>query len=769
MSRKIRFSGFPTGETVSLSASQNGVTSGPVSVSAWKAAVSVSISRHPTGNVLPGEVVIFYVTGTSGFTGSDEYEELDFEWDFGDSGATYSVAQNLPYSDGNTEYGRIVSHAYTTTGAKTITVTLRDHATGQVGTATIPVTVDDPDSDITWDNDIYVDFGEISGTPDFTGAAPQGGGVVHVSSIAELQNLSLNGSAATRNTRITFKKGETFTWNASSFGCAGRTYITSSDSFGSGARPKIISGEPDFNDFNGELETLKLFNPGNTGGQSHFAVYGVDFDGTYDPVTGTHNGGGWTIVCGGLKADDGDLYRSFCQCNLTGMRAVFMSEGADDIGATERTFFAMHDTNVQDWSDFGVAVFGTHLIAGIGGCSIHQNPLAHTRDGKPVQPYTTDDLNRSADHGPLRLHNTEYIGITNCFIANSTGWSALLPNDRSIQPILRLSTPYIDMGADNPFSLVTGNIQRNRTIGHGGWQLGRREINNAGGLVMGYFPRHAMIIDRNEHTITRQHADHFIVSSGVTGIYARNNVYYCADVYSASNQFTVFFRNTPANADWYVFAGGAQTDPSYVRFNTMVSDRSLASGDNKAVEFIDADASSLPTPISENNIVWAPNHTNAGDFTDYTPLDRSDNFKPVTGSAAIDAVSSGTIPVRDFEGNLRGATTNLGAHDTENASAGTVAAPSYTSGLTIAELSWAAGDYHVNDWGTWDHWPLEDRYMVEWNWEVDGFGLTDGGEPAHFRNWARITTETGDLTCTITATNRSGVREPATSNPLTLT
>jgi len=284
MARKIRFRGFPEGEQVLLSASQGGISRGPVSVSAWKSApssVSASIERHPTGNVLPGEVVLFYVTGTSGFTGSDEYEELDFEWDFGDSGSTYTVAQDLPSSDRNTDYGRVVSHAYTTTGAKTVTVTMRDHATGQVGTATIPVTVDDPDSDVAWDHDLYVDFGEVSGTPDFTGAPAAGGAVQHISSAVDLYSVSAS-FADTDKSRITFKKGETFTLT-SSIDTRGRTYFVSSDGFGSGARPKMLPGHTNYS-------VVYVFNSRDVQ-DNHFACYGIDFDGTYNPVTGIHEGG----------------------------------------------------------------------------------------------------------------------------------------------------------------------------------------------------------------------------------------------------------------------------------------------------------------------------------------------------------------------------------------------------------------------------------------------------------------------------------------------
>jgi len=762
MARKIRFSGFPQGQEVSLSASQGGVSRGPVTVSTWKSAptssVSASIARHPTGNVLPGEVITFYVTGTSGFTGSDEYEELDFEWDFGDSGATFSVAQDLPDTDANTDYGRVVAHAYTTTGAKTVTVTIRDHATGQVGTSTLSITVEDPDT-IAWDHDLYVDFGEVSGTPDFTDAPAEGGAVQHISSITALQNVSITSAD---KARITFKKGETFTWNTSKVDTEGRTYIRSNDSFGSGDRPLIRSGG------SAAGGTLEMFEAGNVGDVSRFAVYGVDFDGRYNPVTGLHAAYSATVVSS-QDAPSGNLYQSFFRCAATGMRTFCSGDGTRTITGYERKFLGISDCDIQNWQNFGLASFGTQVTAGIAGVSMRQAPLALVRDDRES---TVDE---GADHGPIRLQPVERAGITKCAMTSTTGWTAL-GSDRAIQPCIRLHSQYREdtpgaSGTDYP-SLVLLNVQGNKGIGSSFATIG---VNNTSDT--GILPVHAVIVDRNDFTRTRQHAGALVKTKSATGFYLRNNIIYAADLYSDANRGFKIFEYNEATAPGYVT--GADTGAYVFSFNTIVSDQSSASGDTDALEI--TDGTFQTTPVVENNLICVPNLANAGSITGgtevaFSALSRGDNFKPLSAtSSVVDAVSSGAIPVRDFDGNLRASTTNIGAHHDQVASATAVSAPSYTSGLTIAELAGYPEEYHVSDLGTWSNLSGDDRYLIEWQWQIDGTPTTYDWLTIHQGPGAAGTEAgapdptTGQLTCVITATNRSGVRESATSNAITLT
>ncbi|MDG4649636.1 hypothetical protein P6F26_14420 [Roseibacterium sp. SDUM158017] len=718
MAGKARFaSSALDGQTVTLSVSKGDVTRGPVTISAWKTtpALTVSVSRYPADNVLPGEVVIFFVTGVSGWVGND-HEDLDFEWNFGESGATYEVATDLPGGqNADVEFGRVVSHAYTTTGVKDVSVTVRAH--GQVvKTLNLPAfTVQDPDT-VAWDHDIYVDFGEVSGTPDFIGAPVAGGGVRHIWSIEGLQAVPI---LPGQSTRISFKRGETFTWNASAVDVPGRAYVTSAR-FGAGARPKAIGGPGVTTGTN----DLTFFNPGTTSG-SRFAVYGMDFDGTYDPVTGRHNGSGHCEVVNTQEASGGGvLYRSFFRSAATGMRFYYNSTGTfQQVVSNALTYVGMCDVDVRDWSNYGSGQFGGWSRIGITGCNFIQNPLALLRDDKK------DSLTEAADHGPLRLTVSDYLGVCNCNLFSSTGWSTY-GDDNAVQPCLRVYPAYeIPDDGIKPFTMTVVNIQRNRGTSNNFLNFGRNR-DDVAGLDAGYMPRCACVVDRNEFSFQRQNNGYFVVTS-MSGVYVRNNVVYYPDSYSSANRNNrVLSVSTPNTTQWS-FEDGYFTDPVVLAFNTVVSDRSNASGgaSGRPLELVkvpEEEGAWLGAPITEaHNVVWARNHPNAGDFTDYTPLDRAELFRPVTGSAAIDAVSSGKIPVRDFAGNLRGANTNAGAHDTESASAGTVPAPVNATPPTIAALSAFPGEYYVSDAGDWSNWSLFDRYAAEWQWRHDGTPVTE--------------------------------------------
>lgn len=839
MSRKIRFSGFETGVTVSLSASQGGVSTGTVTVSGWKqaSAVSVTFGQFPS-DPLPGEAVIFWVEDVSGYDGND-VEDLDFEWDFNDAGSAYNVAQGLRYSNANTEYGRVVSHAYTTTGSKQPTVTVRKQGS-VVATESVPAfTVGGPDS-VAWTKDIWV---ALDG--DFTGAPAAGGAVKHLTSVADLQTEGFSWSEGVH--RITLKKGETYAMSAA-IPVANRAYVRSVDGFGTGANPKMTSAFP-------AREESEFFRVENN---CRFALWGVDMDAGYDPVTGaTPNG--WISGIQALQGTNEGQYVSLFRCSLSGLRSgcFYFGPGNSTGGSywpTGILHLGVSDCDIRDWQNYGISGFGPKMRAGITGTSILQNPLAIMRDPKGPNSGSSATLPEAPDHGPIRIYRSEYFGLTNCNLGSASGWSALA-SAHAIQPAVRLFPYNIDSTYPASFwTRATINVQRNRCFGVGFVDISTSDS--------GRIARPEIVIDRNDHTVTRQHLEPCVKNAGSTGVYMRNNVFYYSHLRHPGGAFPpdiamMFIRDKTAT-----FEEDAATAPIVAEFNTLVSDNEIIAGGDMTVIASDTNDTSINgvTPRAENNILkGVATQANAASIYNDATLDRANNFRPVTGSADVSTVSSGKIPVRDFEGNLRGSPTIIGAHDVESASAGTVDAPSYASGLTASELSNFPGEFHVSDFGTWSNWPVGDQYMAEWEWQLDGTAITtdwrnvafadrqslrwvadtdttatpapvaidwastgsgdadasgfnptgalDPGVPEPHRVWftdgltvqhldssstgtISFTTEegawsitgngdgtyqvtrsinyTGDLTCVITATNRSGQRVSATSNAIGL-
>lgn len=745
---KIRFSGFNDRDAVTLSASQGSVTREPMTVSAWKripaASASIQISRYPANDVLPGEVVIFYVTGVSGYAGND-HDELDFEWNFGDPGATYTVARDLRYTDANREYGRVVSHAYTTQGPKTATVTVRRPDGTILAQPTVSVPVLDPDLFV-WDNDLYVDFGEVSGAPDFSEAPAPGGPVQHILSFAQLDTFS---AAPGESTRMTFKRGETFTWTDAQISALGRSYITSRDSFGTDAKPICVAGGVRRSK-SGNPREQSMFNPGDAGNQSHIAIYGVDFDGTYDPVTGTHGSGGWACAVNTNFNTSGDFYRSFFRCAGRGMRQFYGSEGTFRNNDPLKTcYLGLCDVDISDWSNYGLSQFGIRSRVGITGTSIRQNPLALLRDDKE------NGLEQAADHGPIRISVNDYCGITNCNLASANGWSNL-GQDNAIQPCVRLLVTYNeDDGIYDLYNFVTCNFQRNTGIGSAMLNIGAN-INRS---QVGYVPRAGAVIQRNIFTKTRQH-NGAVYTATVGGLSYKNNVTYYANVYSAANRGAQFL--ALGDVENYIIESGMLTDPVIVAFNTIVSDMSAASGDDSDVVLVNPKDFRGVAPTIAHNLIEAPNQ--ATPVTTYAPLDRSTNFQPAANSTAIDAVTAGPIPLRDFEGNLRSLPTHIGAHGNASATATPVPAPVNTAPPIVSPLPAFPDEYHASSFGSWNNWGGENFYTVEWFWRVDGVPVSNN----YLTQYAAGAGQTGSLTLEITVTNRSGQRVSAVSAGVSL-
>ncbi|MDG4650129.1 hypothetical protein P6F26_16900 [Roseibacterium sp. SDUM158017] len=720
MTKNLLQSTALNGQIVTLSATQGGLTRSQT-VPTWNqtpppdpgggdGAVTISVSRYPTGSVLPGEAIMFFVTGVTGWAG-DDHEDLDFEWNFGDSGAEFTVATGLPGGpSSNVEFGRVVSHAYTTAGVKDVSVTVSAH--GQV-VKTINLsafTVQNPD-DIDWQNDLYVSFaGDFTGVP----AEDIPNGIRRVSDVATLTGTNWQGP-----TRIRFRRGETYIWGASSCSTTGRAYVSN---FGAGNRPVVRSAPA------ATLGTnqLDFFDPG-TAANSHIAIYGVDFDGTYRAPSATYDDGGYCVVFGtnpNQAAANATQYRSLFQVSTTGMKETYSSDGAyRNIRPDVLVYFCGADLDIKDWYNYGITAMGGWTRLAITGCNLKQN-----RDIILRGDHILGDLTDTPSHGPMRISIMDYFGVTNCNLWSASGWAASGIAFQAIQPCIRALPPYSTTDGSKPFTRSVINIQRNHGIANDFLVVGRnRDVKGEVGIT---FPRSACVVDRNFHQGTRQVRPNLIGSS-TSGIYARNNVIYLPNVYAQGGgvKYEIFGVGMPDDGtlNW-AYEPGFFEDPYIAEFNTIISDLDVNHpGTAKPLELIGQTSSWRGPPIRhENNMVYAPNHVSVtiNDVVvtppDDTPFDRTQNFRPATGSAAIDAVSSGKIPVRDFAGNLRGATTNRGAHDAESVSAGTVAAPVKATAPTIAPTTNFPGEYYTSAGAEWTNMPGADAYMVEWEWRRNG-------------------------------------------------
>lgn len=723
--------------------------SGTITVQAWPS------------DPMAGETVYFWISAVSGFSVADPYEELDFEWDFGDPGSTYSVGGGGFGTDANRMNGWNVAHVYTGDGAKTVTVSARQHGiSGTTGQSTVNFNVTALDN-ISWTKVYWVDFGEVSGTPDFTGATAEDSVNTHISSAAALQATS-----ATTNSRnrYIFKKGETFTWDQASISISNalRTSVGSRTGFGTGANPQIISNRTGYDNY--------VFYAFSGGDDRRFSAWAIDMEGGYDPSTGTASPGTIGLVSTIYSTTQGHLNSvSAYQCVASGC-VQFMNGRGGSVPTQGRVFMGWVDCDISDWSNFGAGSGANCKMAALIGSRVMQNPLAMMNDDAKPETYP-----QAADHGPWRLNGLERAVAFSNKLANSGGWSPALESSE-IQALIRymVDGPQYD-------DLVVTNTQENIGYGANFLRMGATSPASDSDTLEN---RCRHIVDRNKHHQGRQKVS--FVDTSVSGFYIRNNMYYLANCSQYVSGLSLVFLDYPDGASQL-----AQffTQPCVVSFNTTFSDLSSASGGNGtwAATSLNPNNTSYggtvlevgldfnwhtegaTVPTVENNVVYVPNHSNAASFNT-GPISRAELGKPVTGNAAINAVSSGTIPVRDIDGNLRGATTNAGAFDTVDAVDAGVSAPANSVAPTIAELASFPGQFSPTSFGTWTNWSDGSQYLFDITWAIGGTTVTRAvtGSPT----WKQVTLIesktnqnplTGTLTATLTATNTSGSRVSATS------
>ena len=677
------------------------------------------IEKYPADPLI-GEAVHFRAINHDLFDVGNIYQELDWTWSAGETGAQYTVGLGGFDNDANNGHGFAWAHAYATADTFTATCTIRHVPGTSTVSISSPVTVRDP-NDVSWDQDLYVDFGEVGGTPEFTWAPEESGNIHHVSSLAALQAYNL---ARGGNYRITFKDDETFTWNGDYIDISTNGTLLYLQRSGTGTNPpQIVAGDT------GASDVTVCFLAGKN--SVRVVIAEIDADGKYDPTTGRAPQGLLCFVSTN-SLPPADMSLSAWRCTVIGMHRIFGVNGAG-AKTMHKQWNGVVDCHITNWFDYGIGGFSSLCQWSVVGNTIAQSPIAILHDVKAGVP-------GAADHGPVRLHDMEDGCIENNDLRSASGWSAQA-NGYYIQPCIRLH---------NIHAFREGwrfNVQKNLGVGSQFCQVGTYSA----GTPTACQPL-AVVISRNQHWSGRAGPQGF-VGTDVGGVYITNNIDYQANVFDKNNEgaFSLYLYDANGGDDY-------RTRPVTFKFNTVVSDRSATSGGNGNFDTVYEYQGTWPLLEEANNVVWVPNHDNSGSFTDYTELSRADNFKPVMGSAAIGAVSSG-YPVRDYDGNLRANPTCVGAHhDSVGTDAG-VTAPSNSAVPTFTELAEWAGEYALTGQGTWSNWTGRETYLFQYNWLLDGTPISG----QYMLTVVDAAALSGELTVDIIATNLSGTRSTATS------
>ena len=198
-------SGFKPSDSLSISVSQNALTAGPVNVPAWGGGGgggTISIAVERTLAQIAPDSIRFTVDlskstfDTAGPSGTATYydprlHDLIYLWDLGDPG-TWDAPVNVlaSWKNRNVAKGPSVRHIYRDPDDYIASVLVVEPSTGKTATASVNVTVDDPQDYYGDTNTIYVNN---IGDSDFSGV-PAGVPSQNKVNIDTLQKLVTDGT-----------------------------------------------------------------------------------------------------------------------------------------------------------------------------------------------------------------------------------------------------------------------------------------------------------------------------------------------------------------------------------------------------------------------------------------------------------------------------------------------------------------------------------------------------------------------------------------------
>ena len=689
MARLRPFSTALDGQTVTLALIQDGVTAGPLTVQSWgrpaasggsavpdTPGVSATVvqTREPT-NTAP-ECVHFRIEGWTGFDteagpvpGYDARHHLiEYYWDFGDPGSTFTAPEHLlpEHRNANIGYGPVAAHVYSKPGTYDGSVLLIELATGKSVTVPFSVTVADPDVLFAGAQTSYVD-------PDGDYADAPAGARTYTSLVSAMTATSGRGP-----TRILLRRGKTYV----------ERYEQLRSSLSSMLVQATGTGAPPI--WRADATAGSLLRIVHDYGGKFFTLDGIECAGDWDATTETGD------LKGGIACESRTHFLA-TRCRFDGVGTAMSSiqtPGGELTGADQ--CFAMHDTVIASWQDYGVWASHAHTYAFLG-----------TRIAQEVQAHSGGDKFKGFNqHGCLRFqpNNQPEVPIRavvhGCDLFSRTGW---FPNYaphlglRTQQPCIRWN-----MG-QMPNSFL--NVQASAF--EGGFPLiATGRMNGTLDVVT-----NSVLIERS--VLVGSHMSYAIISSHSTGGTARNNLMIHPDaprlmgIYQPERFVEVDHQSSGPGAPY----PDAYRAPVIVAGNTCISHMRAANwpGTPRTAPVFEARGSQsgsiTATFIVEDNVHHEPNAQ--APRTGFAPLDQTPLWAPrevgpIIGTQHYEV----TLPARLWPGDPE------------------VVVP-WPAGQTAADF-WQGGGDQSSMNGLTDHVAV--RHLPE------GIGLENNGDPSNAKH-----------------------------------
>lgn len=585
------------------------------------------------------------------------YHELEYEWDFGDSGGTsfFNVVNiRSDKNDPNTARGPNVQHTFRDPGTYTVTCTVRDPKTGRTAQATNEVTVAAASSRFANADIFFID--PDNNSPD----VPAGATVFTDPSAALLASFGRSNP-----TRLMFAWGSEVTIPVPAANAMDGTghYLVSPPDTGSGADPIV--------NVTGSGALFRIDGMGNS-----FQMNGMDLRGPYDVLSETG-----TVDCNAVVISTSIRLVHIYNNKFQGFQDPVIGTGFTH-NNDQRQF--INNNYFRDWRNFAYSDFsdpGTFDVfkAAVGNRFL-QDPNARVGTG---------DKDNKNTHGPIRIGRSDWLCILQNDMFSCTGWSTLGGGFQAIQPCIRInSEPRIgQFGVSN----IWGNTFE------GGNIIAEMGPSTEGRTT---YPTNFVM---HENLFIADHQTNRFISFSAGGASVKNNLF----IRGTNPTLAGTGGGDPVSFfDWYKTTGAtaeAEASPIFVANNTFMNnldDADTSTGDADRARYdgtfnggspgvlnfivgnnsfsqpnvatpVNTDVPYVLTPIKGADGVtdivpvqrgYTPSGTGVTDTSLAAPADTVRLPSLGVGNPAIDSATSQVIvPGRDFTGTLRTGTLDRGA------------------------------------------------------------------------------------------------------------
>lgn len=586
----LRFKGFASGASVSLSATMGGV-SDSASVASWGEAyagtVSVEIKKSTLG--IAPEGVKFEISGFADFdtpppTGiyDERLHNFVFLWDFGDAGASFKTPKNLvsAHRDANVGYGFAASHVYQEPGTYTASVLVIELSSGKRAIWTGTIEVKDPNAEFPGPRTVYVaPDGNVTDAP---------AGALAYSSLDEAL-AAVQGETVPH--RIMLIRGQTsllsaqFDFNNKQFP---NVFITSEPGTGD---KHVVRTEIDLG--NRGLFYVRRVNPTLGGTGIDFVWQDIRFEGPWDATSETSldTSTNEAPVCFWFE-NTGVDYALFSGCEQDGFSLVNRLSPQVPVKI-------FHEHLTTNWQDY--AFFGDCQDVAFLGCQIAQHKDAMSggpKDGK------------HNNHGPIRLAAVGLPGqpgttiMDGCDLFSRNGWFPNVAGYTTIQPCIRW----------NMESTVGARMNLQRTTMEGGYNLlaiSRTRASDRAGVQVNVVVEKSLFVG--------SHMTSELISVLHSGVTVRNNLMIQPDVPRLSS---IFDPDSFVSVGYSADEPGEPVDidgPIQIVHNTLVNLMTDANANSSAVSNEATFIVPYTSTTVADNLVHQPNLNDPQ--TSHAPID----------------------------------------------------------------------------------------------------------------------------------------------------